>query len=98
MGGFSVSQGRPVFVDTGQGASGRIASWAAWTADPTPLVGPEDTRLIRTDDNGVLAGDPPLPLGTGGVGTWQPILDGASNNVSGDGAISGGQGCFYNDI
>ncbi len=98
MAGFSVAQGSPRWQDTGQGAAGRLASWSAWTADPTPLFGPETTRIFRTDDNGVLAGDPPVPLGTGGCGAWEPFLDGAANYPTGDGAVSGGQGCFYSNV
>lgn len=92
MPGFSVVNSPPRYQDTGQGAVGRIASWMAWTADPSPLIGPETTRIIRTDDNGVLTNDIPRPLGQGGCGLWQPILDGFSN-----GATSGGDNCFYND-
>lgn len=93
MAGFSVVQSPSRWVDTGQGATGRIASWMAWTADPSPLIGPETTRLIRMDDNGVLTGDTPVPLGTGGCGTWAPILDGSSN-----GATSGGDNAFLGEI
>lgn len=93
MAGFSVVQSPARYVDTGQGAAGRLASWTAWTADPSPLIGPETTRIIRMDDNGVLVGPPVVPFGNGGCGTWGPILDGSSN-----GATSGGDNCFYNDI
>jgi hypothetical protein len=89
MPGFFVAQGRPGFVDTGQGASGRIASWGAWTADPNPLAGPEQTRILREDDNGALMGGPTVPLGQGGCGQWGVILDGSSN-----GATSGGDNPF----
>lgn len=90
MGGFSVVQSPPRFVDTGQGASGRLASWMAWVSDPNPLMGPESTIILRTEDNGAASGDPnPLPLGTGGCGTWSAVLDGFSN-----GATSGGDNCF----
>jgi hypothetical protein len=78
----------PAFQDTGQGASGRIAFWAAWTADPNPLPGPEQTNIWRSDDNmgiGVR-----VPLGIGGCGSWSPFLDGFSN-----GATSGGDNCFF---
>ncbi len=127
MPGFSMAAGSnitPRFQDTGQGASGRLASWMAWTADPSPLIGPETTRIVRMDDNGTLTYDPrpipiylqddfgtyivddfgnkilvgeqasrlPVPLGTGGCGTWAPILDGFSN-----GATSGGDNAFYTD-
>lgn len=37
------------FQDMGQGASGRIASWQAWTADPSPMVTPQTTVLVRDD-------------------------------------------------
>lgn len=80
----------PAFVDSGQGAAGRIASWMAWNADPNPLPAPEQTNILRMDDNGALAGPPVLALGTGGCGTWGPVLDGSSN-----GATSGGDNCFF---
>lgn len=73
------------FQDTGQGASGRIASWEAWGADPSPLIAPATTNIWRSDNNyGV------TPLGQGGVGDWAPFLDGFSN-----GATSGGDNCFF---
>lgn len=87
---FPPSENSPVFVDTGMGAAGRIASWSAWVADPSPLQGPEKTRIWRMDDNmgiGVR-----VPLGQGGCGSWSPILDGFSN-----GATSGGDNAFYVD-
>lgn len=93
MGGFSFPPGDnkiAAFVDTGQGASGRLASWGAWTADPAPLNGGGSTIIMREDNNGALQdGVTPLPLGMGGVGQWGPILDGFSN-----GATSGGDNPF----
>lgn len=38
------------FQDMGQGASGRIASWQAWTADPNPMLTPDTTIILRDDD------------------------------------------------
>lgn len=91
MGAYPVSPNSvPAFVDTGQGPVGRIASWSAWTADPTPLQGPEQTRIWRQDDNGAGIGEVGVPLGKGGCGSWGPVLDGSSN-----GATSGGDNCFY---
>lgn len=84
---FPASDNTPRFVDTGQGAAGRIASWMAWTTDPTPLAAALDTRLIRTDDNGGV-----VPLGQGGCGTWKPIL------TDTNGAAPGGSDGFYNDV
>jgi hypothetical protein len=52
MPGFSFPPGDnavPAFRDTGQGASGRLASWMAWTADPNPLPGPGQTNILRDD-------------------------------------------------
>lgn len=37
----------PRFVDLGQGARGRLLSWAAWTADPQPLFGAAQTIILR---------------------------------------------------
>ena len=93
MNGFTVSPNNvPAFVDTSMGASGRIASWMAWTADPSPLQGPEATVIMREDDNGAGSGGTPVPLGQGGCGQWGAILDGSSN-----GATSGGDNCFFLD-
>lgn len=93
MGGFSFPPGDnkiPAFVDRGQGASDRLASWGAWTADPNPLNGGGSTIIMREDNNGALQdGVTPLPLGQGGVGQWGPILDGSST-----GATSGGDNPF----
>jgi hypothetical protein len=92
MPGFSVAGNfQAAFQDTGQGASGRIASWMAWGADPNPLPGPEVTNILREDDNGAgIPGQTPVPLGQGGCGGWAPMLDGFSN-----GATSGGDNCFF---
>lgn len=80
--------------DTGQGASGRLASWQAWTADPSPLAGPGQTIIMREDNNGALVpGATPAPLGQGGVGQWAPMLDGSST-----GATSGGDNAFLQDV
>lgn len=88
MPGFTVLGGGPNFVDTGQGASDRLASWGAWGADPSPMVTPETSNILRQDDNYGT-----IPLGQGGCGTWSPILDGSSN-----GATSGGDNPFYLNI
>lgn len=80
MPGFSVAQGSAVFQDTGQGASDRLASWGAWVADPSPMITPETTNILRQDDN---YGE--IPLGQGGCGSWAPILGDAAT-----GATSGG--------
>lgn len=37
------------FQDMGQGAAGRIASWQAWTADPSPAIAPQTTNILRDD-------------------------------------------------
>lgn len=37
------------FQDMGQGASGRLASWQAWTADPSPATAPQTTNILRDD-------------------------------------------------
>ena len=84
----AASNAQQAFVDTGQGASGRLASWAAWTADPSPLTASESTIIWRSDDNMGLGVR--VPLGQGGCGQWEPFLDGFSN-----GATSGGDNCFY---
>lgn len=86
---FPPAANAPRFVDTGQGASGRLASWNAWTADPSPLTASESTIIWRSDDNMGLGGVR-VPLGQGGCGQWEPFLDGFSN-----GATSGGDNCFY---
>lgn len=84
----------PAYVDTGQGASDRLASWQAWTADPNPLPAPAHTIILRVDDNGASSGAAkPLPLGTGGCGKWNPLLDGSSN-----GATTGGDNAFFQDV
>ena len=89
MAGFTTSPNNQVaFQDTGQEPVGRILSWQAWSADPSPLGGPEKTVVVRSDDNGGT-----IPLGQGGCGTWSPILDGSSN-----GATSGGDNCFIDDV
>lgn len=85
MPGFTVGGGGPAFMDTGQGASDRAASWGAWTADPSPMVDPESSNILRQDDNGGV-----VPLGQGGCGSWGPVLDGSSN-----GATSGGDNPFF---
>ncbi len=92
------------YQDTGQGAAGRIASWSAYTedhaipvaADNQPVLylrHPEETIILRTDDNAG-AGGIRVPLGTGGCGEWRPILDGSSAPPTG-GAVSGGDNCFF---
>lgn len=85
MPGFQVAGATPVYMDTGQGASDRLASWMAWTADPSPMVEGGTSIILRQDDNGGT-----VPLGQGGVGSWGPVLDGSSN-----GSTSGGDDCFY---
>lgn len=105
-GGWVVSPGQNSarYQDTGQGASGRILSWEAWTEDKSipataltqslhTLQNAEQTILWRTSDN-IGIGIPPnvtrLPLGQGGVGSWTPVLQGDSN-----GATSGGDHAFF---
>jgi hypothetical protein len=80
MPGFTVGGGGACWQDTGQGASDRLASWDGFTADPSPMVEPATSIILRQDDNGGVT-----PLGQGGCGSWAPILDGSSN-----GATSGG--------
>ena len=75
------------------GASGRIASWWAFTADPNPLQSPEGTIIERMDDNGAGIGDVGVPLGQGGCGSWGAVLDGSAN-----GATSGGDWPFYTNV
>lgn len=87
MPGFTVAGSTPVYQDSGQGASDRLASWWAWVADPSPMVSPETSIILRQDDNGGT-----VPLGQGGVGSWAPLLDGSSN-----GATSGGDYPFEID-
>lgn len=88
MPGFSVASGSPVFCDTGQGASDRLASWMAWSADPCPMVEGGSSVILRQDNNGGSA-----PVGQGGVGSWAPVLDGSST-----GSTSGGDNCFYVNV
>lgn len=80
MPGFSVAGGGPAYQDTGQGASDRLASWSAFTADPSPMIEPLTSNILRQGDN-----EGTIPLGQGGCPSWSPILDGSSN-----GATSGG--------
>lgn len=93
-GGWVVSPGQNSarYQDTGQGASGRIASWMAWGADPQPLIVAEGTNILRTDDN--MGIGLRVPLGQGGCGEWRPVLQGVTS-PTGSGAISGGDGCFF---
>lgn len=113
---------QPMFQDSGQGASSRLASWGAWTADPSVMISPDTSVIIRMDNNmppantpiylldgygnEVLDGNgqpiilsvpdstqPSIPVGQGGCGTWAPVLDGFSN-----GATSGGDNCFYDNV
>lgn len=100
MAGFTIPPSPPAYQDSGQGASDRIASWMAWTADPNPLPAPCQTVIIREDNNGAMVpggaapeGGPPLPVGTGGCGQWRPMLDGSST-----GATSGGDNAFLADV
>lgn len=85
MPGFQVLGNQSAFQDTGQGASDRLASFGAWTADPAVMIAPETSNILRQDDNGGV-----IPLGQGGCGSWAPILDGSSN-----GATSGGDNPFF---
>ena len=39
----------PMFQDNGQGAVGRLRSWQAWAADPSPATAPQTTVLVRDD-------------------------------------------------
>lgn len=41
---------KPLFQDAGQGASDRLASWQAWSADPSPLLAAQATVIMR-DEN-----------------------------------------------
>lgn len=85
MPGFQVLGNGPAYMDSGQGASDRLASWDAFNADPSPMITPETTIILRQDDNGGVT-----PLGQGGCGSWAPILD-----DSGNGATSGGSEPIY---
>lgn len=38
------------FQDMGQGASSRLASWQAFTADPSPMLAPQTTAIVRGED------------------------------------------------
>lgn len=80
MPGFVVGGGGPAFMDSGQGASDRLASWLGFTIDPSPMVTSGTTNILRQDDN---YGE--IPLGQGGCGSWAPILGDAAT-----GATSGG--------
>lgn len=82
------------FQDTGQGASGRIAGWAAWTADPNPLQGPEQTRILREDDNGAGSGGPAVPLGAGGL-CGGGGGGGGGGTTTGGSSGAGGDGCVF---
>jgi hypothetical protein len=91
----------PLYQDTGQGAAGRLASWVAWIADPSPMLASQTTVLIRDDGFDPVLDDTSTGATSGGdqAFTWLDPPIGFSSDFSPDfatatGAISVGDGGF----